>query len=57
LAVAYSLADRKKETLATLRHARDLGQGPAAFAEWLKLEPAFDPYRSSSELQDLLNGK
>jgi len=57
LAVAYSLADRKKETLATLRRARDLGQGPAAFAEWLKLEPAFDPYRSSSELQDLLNGK
>jgi tetratricopeptide (TPR) repeat protein len=55
LAVAYSLADRKKETLATLRRARDVGKDPAAFTDWALKEPALDRWRSVPEFLALLN--
>ena len=55
LAVAYSLVGRKKETFAALRHARDVGKDPAAFADWALKEPALERWRSLPEFQALFN--
>lgn len=53
LAIAQATAGARRETFTALQHARELTTDKARFADWLKHEPAFDRYRSTSEFQNL----
>jgi dienelactone hydrolase len=54
LAVAQSLAGKQKDTITTLRRARELSADKSSFAKWLQTTSAFDPLRSSPDFQTLL---
>jgi len=54
LAVAVALAGDRKAAVEALRSARKASQDPSGLADWLKIEPAFERLRSSSDFEALL---
>jgi hypothetical protein len=57
LAIADGQEGNRKQTIAALKHARDVAKDKAAWTEWMSAEPAFEPFRTTPEFQNLLNLK
>jgi hypothetical protein len=54
LAAACALSGDRKGTLETLRRAKEKTTDPAAFAAWLREEPAFDKLRDDPQFRSLV---
>ena len=54
LAQAYAFNNDRKAAIEALRRAKEKSKDPAAFAEWLKNEPAFAKLQSDPQFRSLL---